>query len=160
MGLYCLALVPHNHLPKTPLGGIHLSETKKRFVVGASLITIFGLIFLLATRFLEGSLHPVNVLMCPHTCVTNLPKPREVHSDVGPASVIVGNSFPISNFSCQVIVGNLVQGNRLAAAAGRDIGGLEDETGDVGGGGKKYQFIAEILRWRAQVRVDVTLTRS
>jgi hypothetical protein len=65
------ALVPHNHLPKTPLGGIHLSETKR--------------------RFLEGTLHPVNVLMCPHTCVTNLPKPREVHSDVGPASVIVGN---------------------------------------------------------------------
>jgi hypothetical protein len=63
--------VPHNHLPKTPLGGIHLSETKR--------------------RFLEGTLHPVNVLMCPHTCVTNLPKPREVHSDVGPASVIVGN---------------------------------------------------------------------
>ena len=71
VGLYCLALVPHNHLPKTPLGGIHLSETKK--------------------RFLEGTLHPVNVLMCPHTCVTNLPKPREIHSDVGPASVIVGN---------------------------------------------------------------------
>ena len=87
VGLYCLALVPHNHLPKTPLGGIHLSETKK--------------------KFLEGCLHPVNVLMCPHTCVTNLPKPREVHSDVGPASVIVGN---------------LVQGNRLAAASGRDIG--------------------------------------
>ena len=71
VGLYCLALVPHNHLPKTPLGGIHLSETKK--------------------RFLEGTLHPVNVLMCPHTCVTNLPKPREIHTDVGPASVIVGN---------------------------------------------------------------------
>ena len=33
VGLYCLALVPHNHLPKTPLGGIHLSETKKRFVM-------------------------------------------------------------------------------------------------------------------------------
>ena len=122
VGLYCLALVPHNHLPKTPLGGIHLSETKK--------------------RFLEGSLHPVNVLMCPHTCVTNLPKPREVHSDVGPASVIVGN---------------LVQGNRLAAAAGRDIGGLEDETGDPAGGGKKYQFIAEILRWRAGATADHTL---
>jgi len=120
VGLYCLALVPHNHLPKTPLGGIHLSETKK--------------------RFLEGTLHPVNVLMCPHTCVTNLPKPREVHSDVGPASVIVGN---------------LVQGNRLAAAAGRDIGGLEDETGDPGG--KKYQFIAEILRWRASATADHTL---
>ena len=141
VGLYCLALVPHNHLPKTPLGGIHLSETKK--------------------KFLEGCLHPVNVLMCPHTCVTNLPKPREVHSDVGPASVIVGN---------------LVQGNRLAAASGRDIGeynhscktflksyiihiitagGLEDDTGDTGG--KKYQFIAEILRWRATATADHTL---
>lgn len=42
---------------QTPLGGIHLPETKK--------------------KFLEGSLHPANVLMCPHTCVTNLPKPRE-----------------------------------------------------------------------------------
>lgn len=57
MGVYCLALVPANTLPKTPLGGIHLSETKQ--------------------LFLEGSLHPCNVLMCPHTCVTNLPKPRQ-----------------------------------------------------------------------------------
>jgi hypothetical protein len=60
VGLYCLALVPPNYLPKTPLGGIHLSETKR--------------------RFLEGTLHPANVLLCPHTCVTNLPKPREIHS--------------------------------------------------------------------------------
>lgn len=52
-----MALVPANTLPKTPLGGIHLSETKQ--------------------LFLEGSLHPCNVLMCPHTCVTNLPKPRQ-----------------------------------------------------------------------------------
>ena len=79
VGLYCLALVPHNHLPKTPLGGIHLSETKK--------------------RFLEGTLHPVNVLMCPHTCVTNLPKPREIHTDVGPASVIVGNLVQVKKYS-------------------------------------------------------------
>lgn len=57
VGVYCLALVPANILPKTPLGGIHISETKQ--------------------RFLEGSLHPCNVLMCPHTCVTNLPKPRQ-----------------------------------------------------------------------------------
>ncbi|CAB4061952.1 Disco-interacting protein 2 homolog C,Disco-interacting protein 2,Disco-interacting protein 2 homolog A,Disco-interacting protein 2 homolog B-A,Disco-interacting protein 2 homolog B [Lepeophtheirus salmonis] len=119
VGLYCLALVPHNHLPKTPLGGIHLSETKKRFIV--------------------GSLHPANVLMCPHTCVTNLPKPREVHSDVGPASVIVGN---------------LVQGNRLAAAQGRDIGGLDEEGESAG---KKYQFISEILRWRSQSTADHVL---
>ena len=57
VGVYCLALVPPNYLPKTPLGGIHLWETRKRFE--------------------EGSLHPANVLMCPHTCVTNLPKVRE-----------------------------------------------------------------------------------
>lgn len=60
VGIYCLALVQPNYLPKTPLGGIHLSECKR--------------------RFLEGTLHPANVLMCPHTCVTNLPKPREIHS--------------------------------------------------------------------------------
>jgi hypothetical protein len=118
VGLYCLSLVPHNHLPKTPLGGIHLSETKRRFV--------------------EGCLHPANVLMCPHTCITNLPKPREAHPDVGPASVIVGN---------------LVQGNRLAAAYGRDIGGLEEESDS----GRRYQFISEILRWRAQSTSDHVL---
>ncbi|XP_023379567.1 disco-interacting protein 2 homolog C [Pteropus vampyrus] len=61
VGVYCLALVPANTLPKTPLGGIHLSETKQ--------------------LFLEGSLHPCNVLMCPHTCVTNLPKPRQKQPD-------------------------------------------------------------------------------
>lgn len=58
VGIYCLALVPPNHLPKTPLGGIQLCEARR--------------------RFLEGSLHPANVLMCPHTCVTNLPKPRSL----------------------------------------------------------------------------------
>ncbi|XP_050312382.1 disco-interacting protein 2 [Anthonomus grandis grandis] len=127
VGIYCLALVPPNYLPKTPLGGIHLSETKR--------------------RFLEGALHPANVLMCPHTCVTNLPKPREVHSasdscvsDVGPASVIVGN---------------LVQGNRLASAQGREVGGLLVE--EDGESSKKQQMIAEILRWRAQSTSDHVL---
>ncbi|GAA6102001.1 disco-interacting protein 2 homolog C isoform X1, partial [Tachysurus ichikawai] len=57
VGVYCLALVPSNTLPKTPLGGIHLSETKQLFQ--------------------DGALHPCNVLMCPHSCVTNLPKPRQ-----------------------------------------------------------------------------------
>ncbi|XP_025836828.1 disco-interacting protein 2 [Agrilus planipennis] len=125
VGIYCLALVPPNYLPKTPLGGIHLSETKR--------------------RFMEGTLHPANVLMCPHTCVTNLPKPREVHqaadcvSDVGPASVIVGN---------------LVQGNRLASAQGRDLGVL-DEDGDTTK--RQQQFISELLRWRAQSTADHVL---
>ncbi|XP_046734597.1 disco-interacting protein 2 homolog C isoform X5 [Diprion similis] len=121
VGIYCLALVPPNYLPKTPLGGIHLSETKR--------------------RFLDGALHPANVLLCPHTCVTNLPKPREVHSagdsvaDVGPASVMVGN---------------IVQGNRLASAQGRDMGILDEDSDSA----KKYQFISEILRWRAASTSD------
>ena len=55
--MFCLALVPANTLPKTPLGGIHLSETKQ--------------------LYLEGALHPCNVLMGPPTCVTTLPKPRQ-----------------------------------------------------------------------------------
>lgn len=59
VGVYCLALVPPNTLPKTPLGGIHIPETR--------------------AKFYEGSLHPTNILMCPHTCVLNLPKPREHH---------------------------------------------------------------------------------
>ena len=75
--------------------------------------------------------------MCPHNCITNLPKPREVHQDIGPASVIVGN---------------LVQGNRLAAARGRDVGGLEDETE-----GRGYQFISEVLRMRAHSTPDHVL---
>uniref|UniRef100_H2MNP8 Disco interacting A n=1 Tax=Oryzias latipes TaxID=8090 RepID=H2MNP8_ORYLA len=91
VGVYCLALVPANMLPKAPLGGIHISETKQ--------------------RFLEGALHPCNVLMCPHTCVTNLPKPRQKQPEVGPASMIVGN---------------LVAGKRIAQACGRDLGQVED----------------------------------
>lgn len=56
VGIYCLALVPPNYLPRGALGGIHIQETKR--------------------KLLEGSLHPANVLMCPHTCVLNLPQVR------------------------------------------------------------------------------------
>ncbi|CDQ89946.1 unnamed protein product [Oncorhynchus mykiss] len=91
VGVYCLALVPANTMPKAPLGGIHIAETKQ--------------------RFLEGALHPCNVLMCPHSCVTNLPKPRQKQPEVGPASMIVGN---------------LVAGKRIAQACGRDVAQLED----------------------------------
>ncbi|XP_058987472.1 disco-interacting protein 2 isoform X2 [Musca domestica] len=117
VGIYCLALVPPNHLPKTPLGGINLCEARR--------------------RFLDGTLHPANVLMCPHTCVTNLPKPREIHQDtsVGPASVMVGN---------------LVQGNRLAIAQGRDLGLSEDNE-------RKHQLITGVLRWRASTSPDHVL---
>ncbi|XP_074045977.1 disco-interacting protein 2 homolog A isoform X4 [Macrotis lagotis] len=114
VGVYCLALVPANTLPKAPLGGIHISETKQ--------------------RFLEGALHPCNVLMCPHTCVTNLPKPRQKQPEVGPASMIVGN---------------LVAGKRIAQASGRDVTQLEDNDQ-----ARKFLYLADVLQWRAQTTPD------
>nr|XP_055071560.1 disco-interacting protein 2 homolog A isoform X2 [Misgurnus anguillicaudatus] len=113
VGVYCLALVPANTLPKAPLGGIHISETKQ--------------------RFLEGALHPCNVLMCPHTCVTNLPKPRQKQpgTEVGPASMIVGN---------------LVAGKRIALACGRDVSQLEDN--------EQFLYMQDVLQWRAQATPD------
>uniref|UniRef100_A0A4W6FCM9 Disco interacting A n=1 Tax=Lates calcarifer TaxID=8187 RepID=A0A4W6FCM9_LATCA len=117
VGVYCLALVPANTLPKAPLGGIHISETKQ--------------------RFLEGALHPCNVLMCPHTCVTNLPKPRQKQPEVGPASMIVGN---------------LVAGKRIAQACGRDVAQLEDNDQ-----ARKFLYIQDVLQWRAQATPDHSL---
>uniref|UniRef100_A0A8C2KTL9 Disco-interacting protein 2 homolog Cb n=1 Tax=Cyprinus carpio TaxID=7962 RepID=A0A8C2KTL9_CYPCA len=115
VGVYCLALVPANTLPKTPLGGIHLSETKQ--------------------LFLEGALHPCSILMCPHSCITNLPKPRQKQPEVGPASVMVGN---------------LVAGKRMAQASGRDLSHMEenDELHQC------FLFLSEVLQWRAQTTPD------
>uniref|UniRef100_A0A8C5ALC4 Disco-interacting protein 2 homolog Bb n=1 Tax=Gadus morhua TaxID=8049 RepID=A0A8C5ALC4_GADMO len=120
VGLYCLALVPANTLPKTPLGGIHVSDAKQ--------------------FFLEGNLHPCNILMCPHTCVTNLPKPRQKQPGVlgvGPASIMVGN---------------LVAGKRIAQASGRDLGMIEDQ--DLI---RKHLYLSEALQWRAQTDPDHVL---
>uniref|UniRef100_A0AAZ3RR58 DMAP1-binding domain-containing protein n=1 Tax=Oncorhynchus tshawytscha TaxID=74940 RepID=A0AAZ3RR58_ONCTS len=111
VGVFCLGLVPANTLPKTPLGGIHLSETKQ--------------------LYLEGGLHPCNVLMCPHTCVTNLPKPRQKQPEIGPASVMVGN---------------LVSGKRIAMASGRDLGQTDDND--------QFLFLSEVLQWRSQTTPD------
>ncbi|KAF3815552.1 hypothetical protein GH733_016825 [Mirounga leonina] len=139
VGVYCLALVPANTLPKAPLGGIHISETKQ--------------------RFLEGMLHPCNVLMCPHTCVTNLPKPRQKQPEVGPASMIVGN---------------LVAGKRIAQASGRELAHLEDSdqarkvtAGALGreegaprrgcrlrGLSAQFLFLPDVLQWRAHTTPD------
>ncbi|CAF98741.1 unnamed protein product, partial [Tetraodon nigroviridis] len=114
VGVFCLALVPANTLPKTPLGGIHLSEIKQ--------------------LYLEGGLHPCNVLMCPHTCVTNLPKPRQKQPEIGLASVMVGN---------------LVSGKRIAQASGRDLGQTDDND--------QFLFLSEVLQWRAQTTPDHVL---
>uniref|UniRef100_A0A4W4FQM0 DMAP1-binding domain-containing protein n=1 Tax=Electrophorus electricus TaxID=8005 RepID=A0A4W4FQM0_ELEEL len=116
VGVYCLALVPSNTLPKTPLGGIHLSETKQLFQ--------------------EGALHPCNVLMCPHSCVTNLPKPRQKQPEVGPASVMVGN---------------LVAGKRMAQASGRDLSQEDNDQVYI----SVSIFIFNLLfPWRAQTTPD------
>lgn len=49
-----------------------------------------------------------------------------------------------------VMVGNLVQGNRLASAQGRDIGLAEDNE-------RKHQLITGVLRWRANSSPDHVL---
>lgn len=116
VGIYCLALVHPNQLPKTLSGSIHLSEVRR--------------------RFLEGSMHPANVLMCPHSTVNNLPKERQLtHADVGPASIMVGN---------------IVQGVNLAVAKGPplSIDNLEDNS---------PHYISEILKWRAMTNPDHVL---
>ncbi|CAK6965550.1 disco-interacting protein 2 homolog C isoform X11 [Scomber scombrus] len=72
--------------------------------------------------------------MCPHTCVTNLPKPRQKQPEIGPASVMVGN---------------LVSGKRIAQASGRDLGQIEDNDQ-----ARKFLFLSEVLQWRAQTTPD------
>ena len=81
-------------------------------------------------RLLEGNLHPCSsvfrrsahdnrrhdrfallassVLMCPHSCILNLPKPREHHPEreVGPGAILAGT---------------IIQGMRLAEARGADM---------------------------------------
>ena len=112
VGIYCLALVNPNQLPKTPLGGIHISEVRR--------------------KFLEGSMHPTNVLMCPHSTVNNLPKERQLtHADVGPASIMVGN---------------IVQGVNLAVAQERPLP-LDTQEDSP-------HYISEILKWRSMNSPD------
>lgn len=62
VGVYCLCLVPPNGLPKSSDGKVSSNETR--------------------ARYMDGLLHPVNLLMCPHTTVTNLPKPRTKHQGI------------------------------------------------------------------------------
>lgn len=120
-------MVQPNHLPKGPLGGIHIPEIKR--------------------RFLEGTLGPINILMCPHTAITNLPAPRET-PEIGAASVMVGN---------------LIQGNKLASAKGRELGPANDDPSILLGDkdefsiSNKCQYISEILKWRASTSPDHNL---
>ncbi|CAF98605.1 unnamed protein product, partial [Tetraodon nigroviridis] len=145
VGVYCLALVPSNTLPKTPLGGIHLSETKQ--------------------LFLEGALHPCNVLMCP-THLRHQPAqtaaetarhdPAAAAQGAPPRPPLTSSSSSSSSSSeigpASVMVGNLVSGKRIAQASGRDLGQMEDNDQ-----ARKFLFLSEVLQWRAQTTPDHVL---
>jgi acyl-CoA synthetase (AMP-forming)/AMP-acid ligase II len=88
-------------------------------------------------RFLEGSLHPVNLLMSPHQAITNLPPPRS-RENVGTAVQMMGD---------------IVVGAKPATAEGKRMERVADERDGAG----KYQFLSEVLRWRAQTTPDHTL---
>lgn len=74
--------------------------------------TPFGGIHMHEVRrlFAEGQLHPTMLLLCPHSAIQNLPQPR-IHPPAG--SVGVGASA--------MLVGQVVQGARLAEAHGRQL---------------------------------------
>ncbi|XP_065322738.1 disco-interacting protein 2 homolog C-like [Gordionus sp. m RMFG-2023] len=110
VGVYCLALTAPNQIPKTSLGGILISEVKR--------------------KYLEGCLHPVNILMCPHACVLNLPKPRERPPEVSPGSQYVGN---------------MVKGERFATAQGLKKSSYLDKDENI----KGNKSITHSLKWRA-----------
>jgi len=124
VGVYCLSLVSPNGIPRNPLGGIHLTETR--------------------CRFLEGNLKPRNILMSPHQCILNLPKPRTKHNDIGPASILQGQ---------------VVKGVRLAEACGMTTNMSHDDTLQYSGTNisKKREYLAEILKWRASNTPDHVL---
>lgn len=62
----------------------------------------------------------------------------------------VVRSFPLEVGPASVMVGNMVQGVRLASAQGRDIGVIDDDSDTA----RKYQFISEILKWRVTTTAD------
>ncbi|THD26436.1 Disco-interacting protein [Fasciola hepatica] len=89
--------------------------------------------------FSEGRLHPTALLLCPHSAIQNLPQPRQVRPiQVGPSAIMVGQ---------------VVQGVRMAEARGRPLGsnGPTPSGSPVGGTPDSGQLhlLTEILTWRA-----------
>ena len=62
VNLYGLVLVASGRLPRGANGLVQVHETRQNFI--------------------EGTLHPVNLLMCPSQCVTNLPVPKPHTSEL------------------------------------------------------------------------------
>ncbi|VDP73439.1 unnamed protein product [Echinostoma caproni] len=88
--------------------------------------------------FSDGRLHPTALLLCPHSAIQNLPQPRQ------PRPIQVGPSA--------IMVGQVVQGVRMAEARGRPLGPstTAPSIGSIGGTPDSgLQLLTEILVWRA-----------
>ncbi|XP_019861409.1 PREDICTED: disco-interacting protein 2 homolog C-like [Amphimedon queenslandica] len=112
--LYGIVLVGHGKLPKYPDGTVHVQDTR--------------------AKFMEGSLHPVNLLMCPYQCINNLPVPKSPPPNISGAAQIIGD---------------LVTGRTNQAVAAPLSGGGSDETD-----GPSFDFLSDALQWRAVNRAD------
>ena len=115
--LYGLALVSAGGLPKHSDGAVHVTETRQ--------------------RFLDGSLHPSSLLMCPHAAVLNIPDPRKITTGSAAANVI----------------GDAITGTRLAVAIGKQLDPMGEDRDSAG----RYQYLGEVLRWRAQSSAEHVL---
>ena len=90
-------------------------------------------------RFLDGNLHPVNILVCPDQCITNLPVPKTHSATVSGAALMIGD---------------LVTG-RSAENIGVGVGvSIPSELMDNPG---QFQSVSDMLRWRFQNHPDSLL---
>ncbi|VDP77159.1 unnamed protein product [Schistosoma curassoni] len=90
--------------------------------------------------FSEGHLHPTALLLCPHSAIQNLPQPRQLRpSLVGPSAMMVGQ---------------VVQGVRLAEARGRPLGSSPSSNITSGSPDNEFQLLTEILIHRANHTPD------
>ncbi|VDK81867.1 unnamed protein product [Dibothriocephalus latus] len=89
--------------------------------------------------FSEGYLNPLMLLLCPHSAIQNLPQPRSL-----PPTNLVGPSA--------IMVGQVVQGARLAEAHGRSIAANTSGSMTALGPGAPdltLQTVTDVLLWRA-----------
>nr|CAH8824646.1 unnamed protein product [Trichobilharzia regenti] len=90
--------------------------------------------------FSEGHLHPTALLLCPHSAIQNLPQPRQLRpSLVGPSAMMVGQ---------------VVQGVRLAEARGRPIGPPTSSNITSASSDNGFELLTEILIHRANQTPD------
>ena len=84
VNIYGIVLTSAGRLPRGANGLVQVHETKQ--------------------HFLEGLLHPVNLLMCPHQCITNLPQPKAHTSEFRPmcggGAVVAFRRYVVSLCGC------------------------------------------------------------